>query len=75
MPSQHTGKVKWFNETKAFGFITPDDPTVNDGKDVFVHITAIRQSGLKTLSDGAPVRFDIGESRGKTVAENISVTE
>src|SRR3954451_8459321 len=49
-----TGTVKWFNDDKGFGFITPDDP----GKDLFVHHTGINAQGFKTLAEGARVSFD-----------------
>lgn len=49
-----TGKVKWFNGEKGFGFITTDE-----GKDIFVHFTAIQTEGFKTLEEGATVEFDI----------------
>ncbi|HEB98904.1 MAG TPA: cold-shock protein [Thiotrichales bacterium] len=50
-----TGTVKWFNESKGFGFITPDD----GGKDVFVHFSAIQGSGFKTLAEGQNVSFEV----------------
>lgn len=50
-----TGTVKWFNTTKGFGFIAPDD----GGKDVFVHISALERSGLSGLRDGQKVSFDL----------------
>ncbi|WP_019960330.1 cold-shock protein [Woodsholea maritima] len=57
-----TGVVKFFNETKGFGFITPDD----GGKDVFVHITAVQAAGLAALSDGQKVSFETEpDKRGK----------
>ncbi len=64
-----TGKGKWFNTTKGYGFITPDE----GGKDVFVHITAVQKAGLQGLNDGQAVSFDLAEERGKTAAANIKV--
>jgi len=64
-----SGKVKWFNATKGYGFITPDD----GGKDVFVHITAVQKAGLTELKDGQAVTFDLTEERGKSAASNLKV--
>jgi len=64
-----TGVVKWFNPTKGYGFIQPD----NGGKDVFVHISAVEKAGLSDLSDGAKVTFDVVSNRGKESAENLRV--
>jgi len=64
MPS---GAVKWFNAAKGYGFITPDE----GGKDVFVHITAVKAAGLQTLNDGQKVSFDLTNERGKTSATNL----
>jgi CspA family cold shock protein len=64
-----TGIVKWFNATKGFGFIQPD----NGGKDVFVHISAVEKAGLSTLNEGAKVSYEEMENRGKTSAENLRV--
>jgi CspA family cold shock protein len=64
-----TGKVKWFNATKGYGFITPDD----GGKDIFVHVTAVQKAGLTELKEGQKISFDISEERGKTAATNLKV--
>ena len=61
-----TGVVKWFNPTKGYGFIQPD----NGGKDVFVHISAVERAGLSTLNEGTKVSYEETENRGKTSAEN-----
>ena len=66
MPS---GKVKWFNSQKGFGFIQPDD----GGKDVFVHISAVERAGLKGLNDGQAVSYDVQEERGKSAAANLKL--
>ena len=64
-----TGSVKWFNATKGFGFIMPDD----GGKDVFVHITAVQAAGLRGLNDGQKVSFETTMERGKVAATNLKV--
>jgi CspA family cold shock protein len=66
MPS---GTVKWFNPTKGYGFIQPD----GNGKDVFVHISAVETAGLTSLAEGAKVTFDIVPNRGKESAENLRI--
>ncbi len=66
-----TGAVKWFNATKGFGFIVPD----NGGKDVFVHISAVEQAGLKDLADGQRVEFELQENRGKEAAGDIKLVD
>jgi cold shock protein len=64
-----TGKVKWFNSQKGFGFIQPD----NGGPDVFVHISAVERAGLSGLNEGQAVTFDLATERGKTNAANLKV--
>jgi CspA family cold shock protein len=62
------GVVKWFNPTKGYGFIQPDDGS----KDVFVHVTAVAQSGLGDLKEGQRVSFDLERgNQGKTSAVNL----
>ena len=63
-----TGTVKWFNTTKGYGFIAPDD----GGKDIFVHISAVEQSGMTGLADNQKIEFDMIEGRdGRTMAGNL----
>ncbi len=61
------GTVKWFNPTKGFGFIVPD----NGGNDVFVHISAVEQAGMSGLDEGQKVEFEQQENRGKMAAVNL----
>jgi CspA family cold shock protein len=62
------GTVKFFNETKGFGFIQPDD----GGQDAFVHITAVEQAGMRTLNKDQKVSYDLEQDqRGKTKAVNL----
>ena len=61
------GKVKFFNTTKGFGFIQPEDGS----KDVFVHISAVERAGLGSLQEGQRVSFDVTMERGKPAATNI----
>lgn len=64
------GTVKWFNPTKRFGFIAPE----GGAKDVFVHMSAVEQAGLRSLSEGQQVKFDIAtDDKGKTSAVNLSL--
>jgi CspA family cold shock protein len=62
-----TGTVKWFNPTKGYGFITPDE----GGQDVFVHISAVERAGLQSLQEGHKFSFDLEENKGKTSATNL----
>jgi CspA family cold shock protein len=66
-----TGTVKWFNATKGYGFIQPDD----GGKDVFVHISAVERAGLRELNEGQKVSYEIVADKrtGKSSAGNLSV--
>lgn len=71
--SRVTGKTKWFNDDKGYGFIEPDDKSVNGGKDVFVHVTALNASKIHTLNEGDAVEFDIIDGRnGKPQASNLA---
>jgi cold shock protein len=63
-----TGTVKWFNATKGFGFIAPDDGS----KDVFVHVSAVQAAGLSSLKDGQKVQYELVKGKdGKTSAGNL----
>ena len=61
------GTVKWFNGTKGFGFIQPED----GGKDVFVHISAVERAGLRGLNEGQQVSYELQSERGRTAAVNL----
>lgn len=63
------GVVKWFNSKKGYGFIQPDD----GGKDVFVHITAVQEAGIKFLNDGQRISYDLADNKGKVNAVNLKV--
>jgi CspA family cold shock protein len=66
-----TGTVKWFNGEKGYGFIQPDD----GGKDVFVHISAVEQAGMRALNEGQKIQFEVVADRrsGKSSAGNLQV--
>ncbi|MEL7128162.1 MAG: cold-shock protein [Pseudomonadota bacterium] len=66
-----TGTVKWFNDTKGYGFIKPDD----GGGDIFVHISAVEKSGLRTLKEDQTIEYELhtDERRGKTSAVDLKV--
>ncbi|MEM1275154.1 MAG: cold-shock protein [Pseudomonadota bacterium] len=67
-----TGTVKWFNATKGFGFIQPDD----GGKDVFVHISAVERAGMTGLADGQKISFELEPGRdGRMAAANLAAMD
>jgi len=66
-----TGKVKWFNAAKGFGFIQPED----GGADVFVHISAVKAAGLQNLNEEQRVSYDLANDRGKTAATNLQLED
>jgi CspA family cold shock protein len=66
------GTVKWFNPSKGFGFIQPED----GDKDVFVHISAVERAGLSTLNEGQKIEFDVTPGRdGRASAENVKLAD
>ncbi len=66
-----TGTVKWFNATKGFGFIQPND----GGKDVFVHISAVERSGMNGLNEGQKVSYEIASERGRSAAVDLKAAD
>jgi CspA family cold shock protein len=62
-----TGKIKWFNDAKGFGFVTPDDGS----KDVFVHFSSIQGEGFKSLAEGDKIEFEVQESDKGPKAANV----
>ena len=67
-----TGTVKWFNPTKGFGFIEPEE----GGSDVFVHISAVERAGLSSLNEGQKINYDVEPGRdGKKSAENLTTAD
>jgi CspA family cold shock protein len=71
MAYMSTGTVKWFNDSKGFGFITPDD----GGKDLFAHFSAIQGNGFKTLKENQKVSFDVAQGPKGPQAQNIKPVE
>ena len=64
-----TGKVKWFDAKKGFGFITPDE----GGKDAFLHVSALQAAGVQSVNDGQAVSYELTEQRGKDAASEIAL--
>ena len=64
-----TGKVKWFDAKKGFGFITPDE----GGKDAFLHVSALQAANISSVRDGQAVEYELTEQRGKMAASNITI--
>lgn len=62
------GTVKWFNSTKGYGFIEPE----GGGKDVFVHVSAVERAGMRTLTEGQRVSYELATEKGRTSAVNLS---
>lgn len=65
------GTVKWFNPTKGFGFIQPEQ----GGADVFVHISALEKAGLRSLADGQKISYELITEKGKTSAGNLKLVD
>ncbi|MBN32296.1 MAG: cold-shock protein [Dehalococcoidia bacterium] len=63
-----SGKIKWFNSTKGYGFIVDDE----NSKDVFVHISAMKSAGIESLDEGDEVTYEVEENNGKTNAINLA---
>jgi CspA family cold shock protein len=66
-----TGTVKWFNATKGYGFIRPEDGSA----DVFVHVTAVQRAGLQALDEGQRVSYEVVQDRGKLAAANLATLD
>ena len=64
-----TGKIKWFDAKKGFGFISPDD----GGKDAFLHVSALQAANIQSVNDGQAVEYELTEQRGKMAASNIQI--
>ena len=67
-----TGVVKWFNVTKGYGFITPDNGAE---RDIFIHISTVENCGLTSLNENQKVEYETGDNRGKIAVTNVRVAE
>ncbi|MGO8919630.1 MAG: cold-shock protein [Stellaceae bacterium] len=65
------GSVKWFNPSKGYGFIRPDD----GGADIFVHVTVVQRAGMEALMEGQRISYEVVHDRGKLAAANLSSAE
>ncbi len=65
------GTVKWFNKTKGYGFITPEE----GGADIFVHISAVEQAGMDSLNEGQKLQFQLQENRGRMAATELKTVD
>ena len=72
---RHKGSVVWFNAQRGFGFIKPEDGTVNEGKDLFVHFHYIVQRGFKSLQQGDVVEFCVGKNEKGVVAQEVKILQ
>ena len=66
-----TGKVKWFNAQKGYGFISPDNGT----KDIFIHISALQSAGINSLNENDKVSYDEAKNKGRVSAANIKLLD
>ncbi len=66
--TKQTGKIKWFNWNKGYGFIAPNDGS----KDVFVHITAVKDANIQTMEEGQDIEFELQDKEGKVSAVNLT---
>lgn len=66
-----TGTVKWFNPTKGFGFIQPDQ----GGSDTFVHVSALERAGIANLNEGQRVSYELATNKGRTAAANLKLID
>jgi CspA family cold shock protein len=69
--SMAVGTVKWFNSSKGYGFIRPED----GGADIFVHVTAVQRAGMQSLMEGQRVAYEVVRDRGKLAAANLAMTD